>query len=78
MAQKDLAWFVAQRAKKLEELKVARDKAKAINKEIRELTKQIATNLNDMVMTGSNNPIDDNNFGWNLQTTTVVEKTETK
>jgi len=78
MTQKDLAWFVAQRAKKLEELKVAREKAKAINKEIRELTKQIAANLNDMVLTGSHNQIDDNNFGWNYNSLNTVEKTETK
>jgi len=78
MVQKDISWFVAQRERKVEELRVARDKAKAINKEIRELNKQIAANLKDMLLNNTKVPIDDNNFGWIYEDTSTTEKTENK
>jgi hypothetical protein len=78
MAQKDISWFVAQRERKVEELRVAREKAKSINKEIRELNKQITANLKDMLLNNTKVPIDDNNFGWIYQDNSSTEKSESK
>jgi hypothetical protein len=67
--EKDLSWFVTQRSKKQQELQDARKKARLLNKEIRNLNKTIADNLKDIILVGTKNPIDDENYGWVVQAT---------
>ena len=64
MVEKDLSYFIQLRTKKQLELENARKRARSLNKEIKHLNVVIADNLKDMVLTGSKEQIDDQNYGW--------------
>lgn len=65
--QKDLAWFVNERQKKMVELEASRKRSRKLNKEIKDLNRIIADNLKHMVLTGETVKPDDEENGWVYQ-----------
>lgn len=64
MAEITLAQLVELRRTKEAELEILKKRIRAVRKEIKEKNKAIQANLDAMVMTGSKEPVSDNNFGW--------------